>query len=170
MRRHRKEVRPRLLRNKRILNSIREAPSLRTTSTRCARKYPSWLKNERPRSTRIENTRRLRHRRHNGRNPTVTVERRSSGSKFGRWSTVRFDSNLWLGSSKMKANYEFIASIYQKVSIVRRMTGAAKARVELPIDNIVIILHYRLPTRLVFWYSTSSSHSWHWHLLALAIL
>ncbi len=38
------------------------------------------------------------------------------------------------------------------------------------IDNIVIILYYRLPTRLVFWYSRSSSYSWHWHLLVLAIL
>ncbi len=38
------------------------------------------------------------------------------------------------------------------------------------IDNIVIILYYRLPTRLVFWFFRSSSYSWHWHLLALAIL
>ncbi len=37
-------------------------------------------------------------------------------------------------------------------------------------DNIVIILYYILPTRLVFWYSRSSSYSWRWHLLALANL
>ncbi len=38
------------------------------------------------------------------------------------------------------------------------------------IDNIVIILYCGLPTRLVFWYSWSSSYLWHWHLLALAFL